>query len=459
MANYDFTDLVLLIGTNPLPNYVVSEYYISTVRKLKNIWLVHSEDTSDGKDTLKQAEILQKVLQDEYQTRIHVGLIALEDVSSADKIQKNLRSKLIPKLREEQGVFHLNYTGGTKAMAVHVYRVLESELQDKCSFSYLDARDYKIKDDREGPVTEDLRDIIVISLDRLMELHKLERHKSKEEFNPEWPEIIQMFKKLIDEGKLDIYLTWARTFLTEKYFNSDGFISVKNKFLEHNKIRTKMLSNNEYQTKKVEEIKSEFIQKTLPEVLNILQAVPLEYSLLEMGELWIPCNGDTNSQYEKRLKPTVKNFLHGKWLEVYVRDVLKKYVNADPVLKGREDIPIELGRHIINSEYKQETEDFELDVILINGCHVCGISCTTDETYSLCKSKGFEVLHRVQQIGGDESKAVLVTALTGDKVKKLRNDLSSVTGTTDKNLLILGEKQLNESILWEKIKNYIWVGR
>ena len=70
MANYDFTDLILLIGTNPLPNYVVSEYYMSNVRKLKNIWLVHSEDISfNGEGTLKQAEILQKVLQDEYKTR------------------------------------------------------------------------------------------------------------------------------------------------------------------------------------------------------------------------------------------------------------------------------------------------------------------------------------------------------------------------------------------------------
>lgn len=38
-----FSDLVLLVRTNPLPNYVVAKYFIKSNPHLRNIWLVYSE--------------------------------------------------------------------------------------------------------------------------------------------------------------------------------------------------------------------------------------------------------------------------------------------------------------------------------------------------------------------------------------------------------------------------------
>ena len=40
---YDFTDLVLLIGNNPLPNY--GDEVSSDNKNLQRIWLIHSEKT------------------------------------------------------------------------------------------------------------------------------------------------------------------------------------------------------------------------------------------------------------------------------------------------------------------------------------------------------------------------------------------------------------------------------
>lgn len=38
-----FEHLILLIGTNPLPNYVVAEYFLKNNPDLKTVWLVYSE--------------------------------------------------------------------------------------------------------------------------------------------------------------------------------------------------------------------------------------------------------------------------------------------------------------------------------------------------------------------------------------------------------------------------------
>jgi hypothetical protein len=41
---FDFETLVLLIGTNPLPNLVVAEYFFKNNKNLKKIFLVHSKE-------------------------------------------------------------------------------------------------------------------------------------------------------------------------------------------------------------------------------------------------------------------------------------------------------------------------------------------------------------------------------------------------------------------------------
>ena len=48
---YNFEDLILLVGTNPLPNYVVAKYFLLNNPNLKTIWLVHSEKQNDNAGT------------------------------------------------------------------------------------------------------------------------------------------------------------------------------------------------------------------------------------------------------------------------------------------------------------------------------------------------------------------------------------------------------------------------
>ncbi|SHF27274.1 hypothetical protein SAMN02745195_02252 [Thermoanaerobacter uzonensis DSM 18761] len=80
-----------------------------------------------------------------------------------------------------------------------------------------------------------------------------------------------------------------------------------------------------------------------------------------------------------------------------------------------------------------------------HGYQLIGISLTTSTRQGECKLKGFEVIHRVRQIGGDESKAILITGLKKEYkedsnrgTKKLQEDLSFVTGTAEDKIVVFG---------------------
>ncbi|WP_066635769.1 Card1-like endonuclease domain-containing protein [Desulfolucanica intricata] len=443
---YNFTDLVLLIGTNTLPNYVVAKYFIMENQGLKKIWVVHSEATPNQVGTKDLAQNIAEVLREEFNKKIQIEYISLEDISSAEKIMLNIKNKLIKKLSGKNNSAHLNYTGGTKAMAVHVYRVLERELGSKCSFSYLDARDFKIKDDYYQAVTTDLRKNIGISLNNLMKLHGYK--KLDEQDNPDWIDALNYFSKLINKEKLSIYLKWVSNCLQKYYYWDSNFIKQSSKFLYHNQL---INNNNELDLNRIKTLKQEFKNRTPHEVMELLKRIPKKYSLLdENGEMWIPDLNTNNKSYSNRLKDSIVNFLHGKWLEAYIFKFLKDKISSDNYLSEK-DIPMELNWVITKG-----TSKFELDVIVINGYQICGISCTTSKNQSLCKEKGFEVLYRVKQIGGEEAKAILITCLPEEQVLSLDEDLSTITGSRDKKLLIIGISKLNDGLLWEELSRHIW---
>ena len=94
-------------------------------------------------------------------------------------------------------------------------------------------------------------------------------------------------------------------------------------------------------------------------------------------DLWSTDESVTNNEYKERLKSTVTGFLDGKWLEVYVYNVITQGIRNDNKLKALyEKGEIEVADNW-KIRKKGSGKDFELDVILLNGYQVCGISCTT----------------------------------------------------------------------------------
>lgn len=418
---YNFENLVLLVGTNPLPNYVVLKYFLMDNPNLKRIWLVYSEKHND----FGTEEIAKKI---RYVFNKDIfEFCPLENISDARDIKRNVETNILEKISSS---VHLNYTGGTKAMAVHVYRTIEKykKIHEK-SFSYLDAKMFVLTDDEKGIVTEDLRKSIDISLEDLIKLHGYEKYKEEGNYL-EWKDALHEFELIIQAGKLQDYLDWKKRIIREIYYSNGDFEE------KVNEVRKKI-------SKGLDDFKNDPFKQN---IICVLNKIPTEHSILDdKGNLWVPDENINNKKYKTRIFSAI-DFLDGKWLENYVYIIINK--------KLSKDIHISL-----NWKLKKETDgkDFELDIITINGYQICGISITTDQQEYLCKSKGFEVFHRVTQIGGDEAKAILITCLTcnrknGDQITKMGDDLRVETNS---NILVLGLEDLVKERLLTKIIEFI----
>lgn len=426
--------LVLLIGTNPLPNYVVAEYLLSKEEsQIDEIWLVHSEKRDEQAGTKETADRLKSIISERYPNS-SFKYCPLSNVGDAGSITRDVKEKMLQYIKE--GNVHLNYTGGTKAMSVHVYRAIDKSdkfTETGKSFSYLDARGFCLKDDDKGIVSDDLRKEVSISLENLARLHGYEKKSEWKSYY--WLDALKIFKEFIDRSQLSEFLDWKNGVIRKLYYEKGNFIESSNKIRERLNKEKNLLDNHSFRDT----------------VLPLLRVFPKEHSILdETGQsLWIPDEKTTNREYVTRVEPAVTEFLDGKWLENYVRMILSEKIKA------------EFPNRMIHIEFNWELrksggKEFELDVIVLNGYQVCGISCTTDASEGICKEKGFEFLHRVNQIGGEEARAVLITCLNNDRAAIVEEDLRYETGSEEKKFIVLGIENLQEDKLWKKIKKHIW---
>ncbi|MEQ8189851.1 MAG: DUF1887 family CARF protein [Candidatus Eremiobacterota bacterium] len=415
--NLNFSDLLLLIGTNPLPNFVVAKYFLSHNTDLKKIWLIHSEERNDinQKGTYREAEKLKKLIEKQpYSQNISFEFVSLSNVSRAKVIEKNLKEQCIDKLSQICSL-HLNYTGGTKVMGTHIYRIIEQAIKRK-SFSYLDARSFRIIDDYEETFTEDLRTEIPISFKDIIDLHGFKRRNQTSEIN--FNDAIEEFKKLISAGKLSEYFD----------VNKNGY----NRKLFAHKTRPEKLA------RKKKELNIDRLKEFRPNdaFLSILKALPEDCRLFNFDGKF---TDENISNYEDIIK-----FLDGLWLEEYLYRILKNH---------RTDKKIEIQRNWVISKDGWPT-DFELDIVLVKGYQLIGISCTTAGNKKLCKSKGFEIILRTRQIGGDEAKAILICCANEHVRDELEKELQLDTGSGN-NIIVLGMDDLEEQLLLDKIQNFI----
>jgi hypothetical protein len=184
MSTSDFKDykvdhLFLLIGENPLPNYVAAKTLLADGGKP---YLVFTEHTQNPAECLKDA----------------LGLSDKEmwsldnNESNAAEIKKKIR-EIVKEIQDnpdnaKKQQFGLNYTGGTKAMAVHAYQALLQprleeptyKLNPEPIFSYLDSRNLKMLiDQKTNPVPLDIpKKQLDFTLEKLFKLHGFTLSKS-----------------------------------------------------------------------------------------------------------------------------------------------------------------------------------------------------------------------------------------------------------------------------------------
>ena len=72
-----------------------------------------------------------------------------------------------------------------------------------------------------------------------------------------------------------------------------------------------------------------------------------------------------------------------------------------------------------------------------------------------CKKRGFEVILRTRQIGGDEARAVLITFAKSSTAKIMQQELIYETGGS-KNIFVLGIEDLKPKILNKKLQRFLF---
>lgn len=416
---FNFSALFLLVGTNPLPNLVVADYFLKNISGLSQIFFLYSEKTAYQSGTKDYADLLKKTIENrKYNNYPQFHFICLFDVALPSQIRNDLKKAL---KNYQLNKLHLNYTGGTKAMGISVYQTLKELYGSKVSFSYLDARTFKIVSDESDRITNDLRREIKINIDELISLHGFVRVKIGSG-ETDFFDALKYFKKLIDADELSLYFN---SYNREVFLDRGNLINKKKSISDN--LRNYISSG---------------------EFLSVVQAMPKEYRLFDKNGRFI------EPQTDRQLGTAVK-FLDGVWLEHYVYEVLKEHFCNKYCME----------KNLVIRKTDWKGQNFELDVVMINGYQLVGISCTTSQTRHICKSKGFEIFMRTRQIGGEEAKSVLITILSNtilsnnnknneDDAHLLERELQIDTGSGE-NLIVLSQKDLKKEILLRKITQLI----
>jgi len=172
-------------------------------------------------------------------------------------------------------------------------------------------------------------------------------------------------------------------------------------------------------------------------MISVVQKMPEKYRLFDNeGRFQEP-------QDDLCLKKAVR-FLDGGWLEWYIYKLLKENYKD-------EKFDIDIDWQIQKLNWKT---NFQIDNIMINGYQLIGISCTTSIIKAECKNKGFEIILRTRQIGGEEARAILITISSKNQTDVLQEELELDTGGSE-NILVLGIDDLKPQFFHEKIGDFI----
>lgn len=392
---YQTDILVLLVGTNPLPNYVAA---CLLLKQAGQLCLVYSKDTALAADCLE--DLLQKK---QIITKKPTRLVVEE--ANANDIYANIEGHL--KKSASGSTVGLHYTGGTKMMAVHAYRAVQAATSGKAICTYLNARTYEMVFDPVGtsyPPSIKVLTSVEIGLRELLQLHLLELTKDSLSQAVPMPRSITALAQLCGDPKqAEEWRKWCAEELREK-------------------------TQGKKDWKRETHLKE--VVLTWPTEEMFAPAVTAICAELEtpVGQE-LALSGVTQNGKFKEIKHFCQ-WLDGKWLEEYTLSQIAQVREA-----------CGLGDYGCNLSTKEKVSayDFEFDVAVMRGYQLFGFSCTTDA--SLTKSKLFEAYIRAPQLGGDEARAAVVCP--HKKPETTQRHLEQLWGAQDK-IRVFGAEHLRE---------------
>ncbi|RUS96155.1 hypothetical protein DSM106972_088260 [Dulcicalothrix desertica PCC 7102] len=414
--NVDQVDhLFLLVGENPLPNYVAAKVLL---KENGTVYLVHSTNTSG------EARILENKLKP-----IKVKTISLDKKEGDSKYIRDTIGKYVEGLKKSSNELNLgiNYTGGTKAMSVNAYRAVLDAVKD-CNpqYSYLDARNLQMLIEREGKSPSAIPVDVQVNFAELFSLHNL---RWKQHNPPNYTpilynvaeEFLHAYLSDTSKGASSIagqWQNWCRDKL--EYGRKD-----KDNFWSENLIQANTIVSLNSAPEKIKVILDNF------DVLD-------KKGNLDLGSF----KNKGFAQYSDACA-----WLSGIWLEHYVLEMVKSVVSGFPAIHE-----CAMSFHIDDPASGNDKYDrFEFDVAFMRDYQLFALSCTTSGFKPICKQKLFEAHLRARQLGGDEARVALVCF--NNYPDGIERDLAVTL--RDKKVVVFGSKDLQTDKFKKKLKQWI----
>lgn len=375
---YQTDRLFLLIGSNPLPNYVVARLLLKPGGLL---YLVHStkkdESAIGATSTAQVAGSLQSVLCQTHKIA-RITPVPVDESNSFD-IYSGI-TRILERIPVNESI-GLHYTGGTKAMAIHAYQaVLENHRvqagRAKPIFSYLDARTMSLRiDNLQQPIPPLLLNPWPIApLPTFDELFGLHGERAQPPSDKKTDHLSPFASKLAnacrDQQVMDALRDWCNKCLRRQ----DTYNRARGEWHNENQLRSVSLPLPSDVTLK------QLFQRELDNL------GPLENARIKAG--FLTCQA-------------LCRWLDGGWLEQYVADCVEQCKTS----LGTSSV-VHASACNIRIKDGKAGHDFELDVAALSSYRLFGISCTTGS--DKIKLKLFEAMIRAQQLGGDEARVALI---------------------------------------------------
>lgn len=407
---YRVQNLFLLLGENNLPNAVAA---LALVKREGRVYLVHTDRT------WPQAQHLQTFLQG---TGLF-GTVNLLDLGVYQAEPSVIRQRLRTVAANLVGSVGMNYTGGTKVMAVHAYRFFAALYPDAV-FSYLDSNTLEMVIDSEDTASPRFKVPLPLSFKSLFQLHGLQW---QEGYPPRekalLPEVAMDFAHLHTNQELGrAWRTWCNQIL-----RSVAKVPPQNNYW------LKEWQLDQLDPLNVANLPSEWIR-----LLQRHLACGAERWNLQAGaKVGIPAS-------ENAPLTLLCQWLDGVWLEHFTLDQVQRIALACDIHEAKMSFNIADPQNP-----RRNLPKFEFDVAFMRHYQLFALSCSATENHKLCKQKLLEARVRSRQLGGVEARVGLVCL--SDRPEWLQEEL--VTETRDRRVAVFGRRDL--ASLGEAIKTWV----
>jgi hypothetical protein len=396
-AEYQVDHLFLLIGENPLPNYIAAKLLL---QQRGTPYLVYTTGTE------RPAQRLQRILDNEPTGFQKAQLVPLEEYES-DAYQ--IQARIQEVLKALNGKVGLNYTGGTKAMAVHAYRAMFKEKGQEAVFSYLDPRRLEMCVDREEGDRIRLKvnpEDLEVKIAKIFQIHGWQ-WLSEPDYAPTSPEVASAFAQFHTNPELGkLWRKWCNKVLRKATRNQQ-----QDKWLEEKKL--KEVAPLSLEIPSDSETTQQASLKDHPEIIEALKALGYSDSTNTISLQDLKKNGF------KDLSNLCK-WLDGEWLEDYTLQQVQQVTKELKIYESAASFWIK------DPASTENRTKFQFDVAFTRGYQLFAISCTTIDEKPGCKQKLFEAYIRARQLGGDEARVALVCCANQKDTNALKTEITNV---------------------------------